>query len=164
MDTRTKYALCLLVVAGTCLISPAAAGKTILKSKLTPEQEVGGVSNDTPSGARASAFAILHFDKFKNAKLNFRITYAHFSGPLVNAHFHMGVKGVNGPVVQTICGAPAPSLLGECPSRFNSGVLTGVWTVPRDLLDDLLNKGVYINLHTALNMDGEVRGQLFKKY
>lgn len=90
----------------------------------------------------------------------FAFTYSALSGPVVAAHFHRGARGEAGPIVQTICGAPAPALAGtSCPSG-NSGSVAGVWKISLQQAVDLLAGRIYVNFHTALNPGGEIRGQI----
>jgi hypothetical protein len=64
------------------------------------------------------------------------------------AHIHDGAAGVAGPVIIPLNGGPT------------------IWTVPDDavLSDDqfarLNSGGLYFNVHTAANPDGEIRGQI----
>lgn len=68
------------------------------------------------------------------------------------AHIHDGDFGVAGPVVIPLAESPAGS---------------GIWVVPAGtILTDLQiarlrGGGYYVNIHTALNPSGEIRGQLF---
>lgn len=72
------------------------------------------------------------------------------TGAPVMAHIHQGFAGTNGPVVVGLEGS-------------NEGAL---WTVPADTVLDAvqlasLNAGeMYINVHTAANPGGELRGQI----
>jgi hypothetical protein len=66
------------------------------------------------------------------------------------AHIHDGDTGVAGPVVIPLTQTPAGS---------------GTWVVPATTLTDaqiarLRASGYYVNVHTALNATGEIRGQL----
>ena len=65
--------------------------------------------------------------------LTFAVLFSDLTGPLILAHIHDGDA---------------------------SGLLTGVANVDPSIVDDLLNEGLYFNLHTALNMPGEIRGQI----
>lgn len=121
---------------------------------LTTTQEVPVPAVTTP----VIGAGVFFFDPATNT-LSFMIVYRGLSGPVTNAHFHSGVPGVAGPVSQTICGAPAPPLLGVCPAG-TSGVLAGTWTLPASLVPVLLSGGLYVNIHTAANPPGEIRGQI----
>ena len=70
------------------------------------------------------------------------------------AHFHNGAIGVNGSVVRTITG------------DFTGNTASGIWTstdgqpLTPALIADLLAGNLYINVHTAANPGGELRGQV----
>jgi CHRD domain/Secretion system C-terminal sorting domain len=70
------------------------------------------------------------------------------------AHFHNGAIGVNGGVVRTITG------------DFTGNTASGIWTstdsepLTPALVTDLLAGNLYVNLHTAANPGGELRGQV----
>ncbi len=74
------------------------------------------------------------------------------SGPITAAHFHNARVGVNGGVVRTI--------------NFIDGQASGIWTSTDDepltleLIEALLAGNVYVNVHTAANPPGEIRGQV----
>lgn len=93
------------------------------------------------------------------SEIAFAFTYSALSGQLVSAHFHRGAPGQAGPIVQTICGDPAPALVGACP-QGNSGTIGGVWKIPLQIAVDLQAGRLYVHFHTALNPGGEIRGQI----
>lgn len=72
------------------------------------------------------------------------------------AHFHAAPVGTNGPVVKTI------------PIDGSIGVALGTWTtddaepLTPELIDQLNNKGLYVNVHTEAHPGGEIRGQVRK--
>nr|BAL59340.1 hypothetical conserved protein [Candidatus Acetothermum autotrophicum] len=133
------------------------SGVTVLTATLTVAQEVPPPNAATPPTARGAA--VLLFDPATNT-LNFSLAYTGLSGAAVAAHFHTGAVGAAGPVVQTICGPQNQNpLLGACPAS-NNGFLTGSWSVPANLAQELLNSGLYMNVHTQLNPAGEIRGQV----
>lgn len=132
------------------------AGSTLLTATLTTAQEIPSPAAATPTTAVGAA--VLLFDP-ATSTLNFTVAYKGLSGAATAAHFHNGAAGAAGPVVQTICGAPGPALLGAC-STGNDGFLTGTWAVPAGLVPALLAGGLYVNVHTGLNPAGEVRGQI----
>jgi hypothetical protein len=83
-----------------------------------------------------------------DGNLAYSIVATNLSGLITAAHFHEGTASENGPVIATIC-APC---LGDN--------LKGVWTNTSAYSDALAAGGVYINLHTVANPDGEIRGQV----
>lgn len=85
-------------------------------------------------------------------EFEFYILHDSLSGPVSGAHFHNAVAGTNGPVVIDLTDDISPV------GNFISG--TRLLTV--DIFNTLLNGAYYINLHTAANPGGEVRGQVYK--
>jgi hypothetical protein len=82
--------------------------------------------------------------------LKWKLTYGALTGPATAAHIHMGAKGKSGNVLVPLCGgSPA------CKSG-----LTGSITVTTALKTAFKNHLLYVNVHTAKNPNGEIRGQL----
>jgi hypothetical protein len=79
--------------------------------------------------------------------LTWRLTFSHLSGPASAAHIHMGVRGVSGPILIPLC--------GPCTSP-----VTGTTPVPAGQIADLKARKLYVNVHTAKNPSGEIRGQI----
>lgn len=96
-----------------------------------------------------------------NGVYTYTITYTGMTGALTGAHIHgPAAAGVNiGVIVPfNVNGAGA------------SGTLTGTFTgttnpaITPDSLDKLMTSGnAYVNLHTAANTGGEIRGQLSRQ-
>lgn len=81
------------------------------------------------------------------SNVSYNITVASLSSALTAAHFHLGVSGSNGPVVE--------------PLIYTDSTASGIWTpVPDSLLPDLLDGMLYANFHTTDHPAGEIRGQL----
>ncbi len=122
------------------------SGGTDLTASLTPEQEVHNV---TSSASGSAAFTLT------DAGLAFKLTVNDLSGPIQAAHFHHASAGVDGGVVRTISG------------DFDGNTASGLWTADdsEPLTDSLRNAllagDIYLNVHTANNPPGEIRGQVF---
>lgn len=84
------------------------------------------------------------------AGLTYDITLQNLSGSIVTAaHFHRGITGVNGPVIQSI--------------PFTGNRATGTWTgLSEQDRNDLQSNGIYVNVHTQAYPDGAIRGQVIK--
>lgn len=85
--------------------------------------------------------------------LSYTVKWNSISGNPVAMHIHgVAPRGVNAGVIQTFSGFPASQ----------TGTYTGTFFVDNVLVKeaDLLSGAYYINLHTALNPGGEIRGQL----
>jgi hypothetical protein len=80
-------------------------------------------------------------------RLSWRLTFQRLTGRALAAHIHFGKRGRAGAVAVALCG----------PCR--SGV-RGIKTVNARTVKALLNGGAYVNVHTARNPAGEIRGQI----
>ena len=121
-----------------------------------PDQEPGNVSlgNSNPSGT--GAFVINADGSF----VGITFAYSDLTGTPSAMHVHNAAAGENGGVVQKICGqGPSAGLLDNCPSG-TSGIIAVIWELSSDMLDELLAGNLYINIHTAQNGGGEIRGQM----
>lgn len=81
------------------------------------------------------------------AVLTWRLTFSRLTGPATAAHIHVGARGKAGRVRVALCG----------PCR--SGV-RGRRVVRGPVLTPLQAGRLYVNVHTARNRAGEIRGQL----
>lgn len=128
---------------------------TVFKSNLSPSQEVAAELVD--SRGRGSAFAVSRNGESLGIKISFRRT----TGPVVMAHFHLGQKGTNGPVVANL----TPYIKGNrVIATINASDVVGPLAEGEDpylnLLNELAAGNIYINLHTEANPAGELRGQV----
>jgi hypothetical protein len=142
-------------------VSPMA-GKApmIMHAMIKVPKEVSSTKPATPKKAKGEA--VFLFNPMNN-ELSYTIDYVGLSSRPFMAHFHRGASTVNGPIVQTICGQPKPALDGRCPGMnksVNYGSVSGVWHVPKKDVADLLKGDIYVNFHTKLNPNGEIRGQV----
>jgi Cu/Zn superoxide dismutase len=124
-------------------------GNTTLSATLTGDEENPPIA----VGARGTGTF-----RLTPAGLEYRITVNGLTGGITAAHFHRGRTGLNGGVEWTITGDFPPG----------PGVLTavGVWTpasappLTPALIKELLMGNLYVNIHTAANGGGEIRGQI----
>ena len=84
------------------------------------------------------------------SRLTYTITYADLSGPLTGAHFH-------GPAGPTEKADVAIKIGGNLASPIH-----GEATLTHEQVEALTHGRWYVNLHTAANPGGEVRGQVMK--
>jgi hypothetical protein len=83
-------------------------------------------------------------------KLTWKLTFAKLTGPAAAAHIHTGPMGKAGGVAVALCG---PCTSGQ----------TGTATISAALLKTIQKHGTYVNVHTAKNPNGEIRGQVVAK-
>ena len=81
------------------------------------------------------------------AKLTWRLTFAKLSGPAGAAHIHAGKVGKAGPVMVALCG---PCRSGQ----------RGTATLTHAQFAKIEAGATYVNVHTAENAGGEIRGQV----
>jgi hypothetical protein len=81
------------------------------------------------------------------ARVTWKLTYSHLSGPAIAAHIHIGKPGKAGPVALALCGPCRNGQKGK-------GLLTHAQFAK-------LESGAgYVNIHTTKNAGGEIRGQV----
>ena len=129
---------------------------------LMGSQEVSDVS--TPAVGTGCATLCRNRDCLK-FEFNFRNLETMVKEPapsLGYAHFHRAPNGANGPVVRTLDN----EIYLDCDMK--GGKACGVWSccdsqsLTDELVEALLNNEIYINIHTAGNPGGEIRGQLIR--
>jgi len=140
---RTKSTYLALVV----LLSPMAANADIieLESLIDGEQASAGAG----TGSLGTGSASMTFDDITKI-LSWDISWSGLSGPAVVAHFHGAATPNQNAAVQvdffTIGGFSNPSIGSTVIDNAQAAdLLAGLW---------------YINIHTAINPGGEIRGQV----
>jgi hypothetical protein len=90
----------------------------------------------------------------------YTFTASGLSGNPTAAHIHFGAVGIKGPVVVPLTVAAGPATGSATGTgSFDTAAVTGGFTV-NDVLVTIRNGGAYINVHTAQNPGGEIRGQI----
>ena len=136
---KTLFAM--LALGAVAFAGPACAEK--LKATLDGKSEVPAT---TSSG---KGTADIDYDA-TSKKLSWKLTYSGLSGPATAAHFHGPAEpGKNAGVAVAIPNATSSPAEG-------SATLTDAQAA------DLLAGKYYVNVHTAANPGGEIRGQVTK--
>ena len=106
--------------------------------------------SEVPANASAgTGTADIDYDP-ASKKLSWKLTYSGLSGPATAAHFHGPAEaGKNGGVAVAIPNATSSPAEG-------SATLTDAQAA------DLVAGKYYVNVHTAANPGGEIRGQVMK--
>ncbi|WP_407194117.1 CHRD domain-containing protein [Bradyrhizobium sp. STM 3566] len=136
-----KTVIAVFALGAVAFAGPACAEK--LKATLDGKSEVPAT---TTSG---TGTADLNYDA-ASKKLSWTVTYSGLSGPATAAHFHGPAEaGKNAGVAVAIPNAASSPVKGEA-------------TLTDAQAADLLGGKYYINIHTAANPGGEIRGQVTK--
>jgi len=138
----TKAIFATLALTATVVFAgPAFADK--YKAVLDGKSEV------PPTTSTGSGTADIDYDP-ATKKLSWKVTYTGLSGPATAAHFHGPAEvGKNAGVEVAIPGATSSPAEG-------SATLTDAQAA------DLVGGKLYVNVHTAGNPGGELRGQVTK--
>lgn len=140
MPNKTLLAT-LTLGAAIAFAGPAFAEKFTAK--------LDGKSEVPPNTSAGSGTADIDYDA-ASKKLSWKLTYSGLSGPATAAHFHGPAEaGKNSGVAVAIPNATSSPVSG-------SATLTDAQAA------DLLAGKYYVNVHTAANPGGEIRGQVMK--
>ncbi|WFU66985.1 MULTISPECIES: CHRD domain-containing protein [Bradyrhizobium] len=140
MSNKTLLAT-LTLGAAIAFAGPAFAEKFTAK--------LDGKSEVPPNTSTATGTADIDYDA-ASKKLSWKLTYSGLSGPATAAHFHGPAEaGKNSGVAVAIPNATSSPVEG-------SATLTDAQAA------DLLAGKYYVNVHTAANPGGEIRGQVTK--
>jgi hypothetical protein len=127
-----------LVMTTVAFAAPRSMGWS---AKLDAMQEVPAQTVAAPNG-KGTFHATL-----KGKTLKWTLSFSRLSGAATAAHIHMGAMGKAGNVVVALC--------GPC-KAMNSGSAKVSAAVVKAARKHLL----YVNVHTAKNPAGEIRGQI----
>lgn len=141
MSTVRPIVSALVCAAALALATPALAEMVNFKANLSPSEEV------PPTNSKGSGTVTATYDT-GSKKLTWKGSYSGLTGPATAAHFHAGEKGKNGAVAVPIAPATSP--------------LEGSATLNDQQASELMAGKLYVNVHTAQNKGGEIRGQLTK--
>jgi hypothetical protein len=137
---------CALAVLVFAAVSSArsSSGMYHLSATLNAGQEIPKqvVKDQSAHGSFTATLSGTH--------LVWKLTFAKLTGPATAAHIHLGAMGKSGNVVVPLC------------TPCKSG-MKGTATISASLLKTIKKHGTYVNVHTAKNPNGEIRGQLVAK-
>jgi hypothetical protein len=141
--TALAASLVALAVAGCGQMRPSQKAD-IYEATLSGAQEV------PPANTRGTGTAEVQLNTSTNV-LSWKVTYSGLSGPATAAHIHGPAgPGANAGVVIPFQNAGANPIVGQAtitPAQYGD-LAAGLW---------------YVNVHTAANPGGEIRGQLRKR-
>jgi hypothetical protein len=144
--TLLRPALAVLACAGVfAFAAPSTAEMVKMKASLKTANEVPPVQGDGTGSVE------LTYDT-ASKKLSWKGSYTGLSGPATAAHFH----GPGGPGKNA--GVMIPIFQGAAAKTPFEGSATLTDAQAKALMDG----EVYVNIHTAANKAGEIRGQVTK--
>ena len=140
--SKTRIMLATLALGATIALTGSAFAE---KMKVTLDSK----SEVPPNTSAGTGTADVDFDA-ASKKLTWKLTYSGLTGPASAAHFHGPAEaGKNAGVAVAIPNATSSPAEG-------SATLTDAQAA------DLMAGKYYINVHTAANPGGEIRGQVTK--
>ncbi|MBZ9807495.1 CHRD domain-containing protein [Mesorhizobium sp. BR1-1-9] len=144
MRTQTVLPALSALAISTAFLFASPAMADMVKYKAT----LDGSQQSPPVTTKGKGTATLTFDTAKK-KLSWNVKYSGLSGPAVAAHIHgPAAKGENAdPVI---------------PFKKLKSPIKGSATLTDTQVTDLEAGKYYVNIHTAANKDGEIRGQIEK--
>ena len=143
MRIQSLPVLSALAVSTAFLLASPAMAET-MKFKAT----LDGTQQSPPITTKGKGTATFTFDTVKKT-LSWNVKYSGLSGPAVAAHIH-------GPAAM---GENAPPVI---PFKNLKSPIKGSATLTDAQAADLEAGKYYVNVHTAANKDGEIRGQIEK--
>ena len=99
---------------------------------------------NAPAGAKGS-FTALIVDTGSRPVIAWTLGFGGLSGAASGAHIHLGKAGESGPIALALC--------GPCKGR-----MLGRKEIDPNLAKAIESGGAYVNVHTAANAAGEIRG------
>jgi hypothetical protein len=167
-------AAALVLASGSALADKGGSDDRQVRARLGGFQEVPVVSTGGSGEFKGKISK-------QTGEIEYEFSYADMQGTVLQAHIHLGQRGVNGGIMVWLCQSatnPAPAAVAattpvcSSPAFASSGVITansvvgpgGAQQLGAGELAELvaaLRAGVaYVNVHTNLSAGGEIRGQV----
>lgn len=152
-------------LVGAVLIVALSVLTVSVSAKLNFATHLSG--DEAGVDTKAQGQAIFHLSK-DGTELKYKLIAANIEN-ITMAHIHFAPAGQNGPIVVWLYPSTPPAQL--IPGRFNGVLAIGTITasdligplagLPLDaLITNMTADNTYVNLHTAQNTAGEIRGQI----
>ena len=136
-----------LAVAALALTGIASGSTQAKPAKMTFTAVLNiGQEKPVPKGTKSGA-AGKFTATVNGTTVTWKLTFSHLTGAATAAHIHAGKKGVPGAVLVPLC--------GPCTSPAS-----GTGTLTTGQIDQMKAGTTYVNVHTAKNPGGEIRGQI----
>lgn len=138
------------LLLAACAAAALAGGASAANAEMVKmHANMNAASEVPPTNSKGNGQGQFTFDT-ASRKLDYTITYKDMSGPVTAGHIH-------GPA------APGANAGVEVPFKdAGASPIKGSATLTEKQADDLMSGKSYVNLHTAANKGGEIRGQITK--
>ena len=133
--------LALACVATAVAVAKTTAKPTKFAAAMNTRQEVPK-EKGAPANAGGTFNATL-----TGTTLKWTLSFSNLTGKATAAHIHLAGIGKSGPVIVALCS----------PCKTTS---SGTAKITAKIADEMLHGGAYVNVHTAKNPNGEIRGQV----
>lgn len=145
-----------VLILGAAVASAVAANAALLTVDFVggsggPGQEVPAVT--APGATLSASSGLIYFNESSLGISVNNVLYNNLSGPATSASLYNAASGVNGPKFADLS-------VTTLVAGSTSGLLNGVVSLGSIGYQQLLLGNLYINVLTAKNPTGEVRGQL----
>jgi hypothetical protein len=154
-----KFYICSLIIAVIFLVSGIANADKEFRAELTGDEEVPPVQTETTGKAEFEVD-----DDSEEIEFELEIKNAVDILGAVGAHIHCAPKGENGPIIADLAGIIRGGFEGKVEI---SATLTDANIQKTDCgssIDEVVKSmedgDTYVNVHSAANLSGEVRGQI----
>ena len=147
-----------IIVIGLLALSAAP-----VLAAIPPTPAFGGPLNgaqEVPAVATAATGEATVVISADDSTIWYVVTYSGLSGSLAAAHFHTGAPGVSGGVILPLVASASPMVGTLTAANFTA---SGAITTFAQAVAAIKAGNTYVNLHTAANPGGEIRGQVVAK-
>lgn len=142
MRTKARH----VALAGLTIAVLASPGGSAWAESVAYKADLKAASEVPANSSKGTGSAVVTFDTVSK-KLDWTVTFSGLTGAATAAHFHGPADvGKNSGVAVPISGKTSP--------------MTGSATLTDAQAADLTAGKWYVNVHTAANKDGELRGQV----
>jgi hypothetical protein len=137
-----------VLAAGVVVVAGLAAAASTYKvsATLNARQEIPKQVVKVPNAT--GSFSGSYVEHGTTATLKWKLTYSRVGGSATAAHIHLGKTGVAGNVIVPLCA-------GNCRSG-----MTGTAKITSKIVAQMEAGKTYVNVHTAKNPAGVIRGQV----
>jgi hypothetical protein len=135
----------LLALTASAGAGSQAVTQVNIAAGMNPQQEVPAPS--AAADAARGAFTGTVTTTSNGADFTWKLVFTQLTGPATAAHLHTGARKEPGPVIVPLCSPCTNNMTGK--AHLTPGDVSA-----------LRSGRVYVNIHTAANPAGEIRGQV----